>query len=478
MFSDALFNKKLAGFSTLIMVLACSGFLHAQPVETRPLSPSVVLVLKLVSSTRAQPTTGIVMSDEGLVLVPADFISADGEMIVLDGGTDIIKNGRPATALDKGPVNGWALISVAGLERPGITLSAQSLRPSSGLHLTAFPPAEYIARGLPPLWSEVKVQRHEASDTWSISGETPQPDISGPILDDCGYLSGLKLATGLPAVNQGEPVSLFADSVRQTLQALGLRMSEAECAADAQSTLAVESGAPGRGTDNSLTPTDDARDLLGPEDFNPRIPRKRLNPFQGAMPDPAVVEKPSLWQLVPAWLWFGGFAFFALLTWKGLMIFRLHRPSAKPDTNAPPALLENPEFDEQPRSAAQANPGMPDLTNLPAGCDMVLVIEVLEDANTRYKRYCVTNSNKVDAVIGAGDTKIQVKHPSVSPEHARISGSAGQLFLTDLGSSQGTFVNGIPCLSGEVFYANPGDEVFLGKVQLFFTMIRQDESSL
>ena len=55
-----------------------------------------VPVLRLVSATHVEPTTGVVISDSGLVLVPADFATIGDEIIVLDGGTDIIRNGRPA----------------------------------------------------------------------------------------------------------------------------------------------------------------------------------------------------------------------------------------------------------------------------------------------------------------------------------------------------------------------------------------------
>ena len=57
-----------------------------------------VPVLRLVSATHVEPTTGIVLSDSGLVLVPENFAGPDDEIIVLDGGTDIIRNGRPARA--------------------------------------------------------------------------------------------------------------------------------------------------------------------------------------------------------------------------------------------------------------------------------------------------------------------------------------------------------------------------------------------
>ncbi len=61
-----------------VVLLPCASRRLPRPSKAMPISPSVVLVLKLVSSTHVKPTTGIVVSDEGLVLVPADFASGGG----------------------------------------------------------------------------------------------------------------------------------------------------------------------------------------------------------------------------------------------------------------------------------------------------------------------------------------------------------------------------------------------------------------
>ena len=73
--------------ATLLGLCAIAG-------QAAQLSPSVVLVLKLVAADRVQPVTGVVVSDDGLVLVPAEFVAEQAEIIVLDGGTDIIAHGR------------------------------------------------------------------------------------------------------------------------------------------------------------------------------------------------------------------------------------------------------------------------------------------------------------------------------------------------------------------------------------------------
>jgi pSer/pThr/pTyr-binding forkhead associated (FHA) protein len=36
--------------------------------------------------------------------------------------------------------------------------------------------------------------------------------------------------------------------------------------------------------------------------------------------------------------------------------------------------------------------------------------------------------------------------------------------ISDLGSSNGTFIRGIPCLPGEIMFIETDDEIFLGDV--------------
>ena len=104
-----------------LMAILLTQATNAQ--QAPPMSPSVVLVLKLVSATHVKPATGIVVSDKGLVLIPADFASADGEIVVLDGGTDILSHGRPANIITPSTAGGLAVLSVEGLKRPGFILS-------------------------------------------------------------------------------------------------------------------------------------------------------------------------------------------------------------------------------------------------------------------------------------------------------------------------------------------------------------------
>jgi hypothetical protein len=169
----------------LLLLLLAGQCFAAQP--TGPVSSSLVLVLKLVSAQRVRPITGIVVTGGGLVLVPADFVAEPGEIVVLDGGTDILSHGRPASIVDDSLPGGLALLSVEGLNRPGVTLSGTDPAAQAALHLEAFPPAGQIAKGAKPLW----VPLENAADP--ASWKTPLPYVTGAIMDGCGYLLGFSI---------------------------------------------------------------------------------------------------------------------------------------------------------------------------------------------------------------------------------------------------------------------------------------------
>ncbi len=153
-----------------------------------------VPVLRLVSSTHVEPSTGIVISDTGLVLVPEDFVSMGDEIVVLDGGTDIIRNGRPARIEQKFFLEGLQVLYVEGLRRKGVTLAAGLPAEGSEVTLTAFPPAEQIAKGEPPLSVKAKIVFFEETGNPAVSGETRLPNVTGGLVDACGNLVGVSIA--------------------------------------------------------------------------------------------------------------------------------------------------------------------------------------------------------------------------------------------------------------------------------------------
>ena len=490
---------RMHGRWLLVLLIALLSPQLCGALQARVVSPSVVLVLKLVSTTHVKPTTGVVISDDGLVLVSADFVSLEGEIIVLDGGTDIVKHGRPARVVNQSKSGELAVLSVIGLSRPGIILSENAPDLEQEFHLTAFPPAEFIAKGAPPLWAPVKIIQGDPDKQFSISPSTPQPYVSGPIIDTCGYLAGLNLTSGPQSLQPGKmPLTIFTDELKRSLDSMQIKTSIASC--DYKIQPAVQSQDTGQSaglksraleSEKSVLQGKDP-DLIRPNIYSPFIPRKRLNPFQGASipaQQPENTIKPSIWRSTPLWLLMLGFVALATLTWKGFFYFRLRKDDIRRIPATRSVFLGQPASDEpdtaplqaasdtsggKPRSAPQDEAEMPDMNTLPEGCNGVLVVEGVIDTDTRFKRYYIVNTQQVNVVIGRGDTDISIKHPAISRHHARLEYNGEFMTLSDLGSSHGTYIKGTPCLQGEVMYIEAGDEIFLGDVQLRISIIKKE----
>lgn len=213
---------------TLILALA-SGTAEA------PMS-SLVLVLNVISDSHARPATGVVIRSAApavaLVLVPADFVAAGDEIVVLDGGTDIRRHGRSTRTVARSAQAGVALLEVAGLERPGVELSSNPWPPdgAAGFEFAAWPAAEALAQGAPLIRRSLELKGGTI--------EPAAPAVSGPLFDRCGRLAALHLAG-----DEGRLV--HAGTVADYLRSAGFETVQAPCAA-AQEVVPAADGAPDR----------------------------------------------------------------------------------------------------------------------------------------------------------------------------------------------------------------------------------------
>lgn len=64
-------------------------------------------------------------------------------------------------------------------------------------------------------------------------------------------------------------------------------------------------------------------------------------------------------------------------------------------------------------------------------------------------------------------TPYQARERGVSRRHAHIYQRGGELFISDLGSSNGTTLNGTALQPGEVYQLRDGDEIILGRMMLW-----------
>ncbi|MEO5334326.1 MAG: FHA domain-containing protein [Magnetococcus sp. YQC-5] len=81
-------------------------------------------------------------------------------------------------------------------------------------------------------------------------------------------------------------------------------------------------------------------------------------------------------------------------------------------------------------------------------------------------------TRKVVCIGGAVGNDIVIPDPSISPKHAIITMAEDGLYLSDLGSRNGVFLNGIELQFREVVSLTDGDEICLGMTKFVFVFPR------
>ena len=178
----------------------------------------------------------------------------------------------------------------------------------------------------------------------------------------------------------------------------------------------------------------------------------------------AVTSKPSLIKLIPIWLWLIGLLILVALIIKGVMLLRIGSTPAVLASDEPDTANLRAGTDMSRLKSTMADGEIPDLNSLPVGSDGIVLLEGLADDDAQFRRFCVVSSSHIDLVIGRGDADIAVEAQSISRRHVRLQGNGKTMTLSDLGSSNGTFIRDIPCLPGEIMYIEPQDDILLGDV--------------
>lgn len=478
-----------AGLLTLILsFLLAAGPCAAQTVDSTEdafalsqggdVPPFVVPVLRLVSKTHVEPTTGIVLSESGLVMVPAGFATAGDEIVVLDGGTDIVRNGRTARVEKNFPMDGIQILSVYGLRRAGAPFADDELVDGAEVRLVAFPPAEQIAEGTAPLEIPTTVTVFGESGTPAVSGVTPLPNVTGPLLDQCGNVTAFSMAHDIQTMETTPGTRYqWRATLLGIIETLGIRPGPTACIDDpipAEAELQAETPPmpeeetlPEPEPEPEAQPEEDPADPQ-PEPSGPEAPQEEqpeiLPPIEldedSAGEEPEVQEPEAPEETPGGWTWL----LLAVLLVAGGIGLHFWRQKL---TETPEQQIEEPVMAPPPEEDLPAA-GEPVM-------DSLLVLRGKLGSDQSIEVSCPVSSHAVNVVIGRGQADLKISSAAVSRQHAALNGAADALTITDLGSNNGTLINGVPCLEGEIMFLEPGDTVTLGDARFTVELKPVDE---
>lgn len=491
------FRSIRPGLLGMILLLAWSATCTAQSLDTREDTSSlaqgatipawVVPVLRLVSATHVEPTTGVVISDTGLVLVPAGFASKDDEIIVLDGGTDIVRHGRTARLEREFFTQGLQVLRVSGLRRDGAPFADGALQDGASVSLAAFPPAEQIAEGAAPLNSPATVVVFGESGNPAVSGETQLPNVTGALLDDCGNLTGYSMAHDVQSM-QTHPGTRYKwrPALLQVLRDLGLAPAPSACRPEPPQAEPEPEPEPERPQEPETAAEPEPVPEPEPEEEQPADPVVEAEQVQEETAEESALPPPpeeilELDTLPPyedhgligkadkrshSWIWL---LLAAILIVAGILLHRVRKRISGATNEEHPAGdsgLAPPGVEED----AEVTPAVP----VP---EALLVLNGVRADGSAFEASCAVSENAVNVIIGRGNADLKIDSLAVSRQHARLNGTAEALTVTDLGSNNGTSVNGVPCLEGEIMYVNPGDTITLGDARFTFELKPSNDST-
>lgn len=419
----------------------------------------VVPVLRLVSSTHVEPTTGLVLSSSGLVLVPAGFASQGDEIVVLDGGTDIVSNGRKARIERNFPMDGLQVLEVYGLQRQPAPFANGEPGDGDAVRLNAFPPAERIAEGAPPLDNEATLTVFGRNPRPAVSGGTPLPNVTGPLLDSCGNVVAFSIANGVQTMETSPGTRYqWRETILGIIEALGLEPGPTACIEiatidepevlvenePAKQPLSDETPAPAEEADSETAetePTTDQTESEGAEESLPDVLPPMEEPGQAG--ETIVESEPD--SSSGGWAWL--IAALVLIA-AGIGLHRYRGKPQERNDEAGPALSPPPitESGGEPQSSL----------------DSVMILRGHYSDGREFEVSCPVSRDAVNVVIGRGGADLRIESPAISRRHASLSGTGDGLTVTDLGSNNGTRINGVPCLEGEIMYVEPGDTLAMG----------------
>ncbi len=145
----------------------------------------------------------------------------------------------------------------------------------------------------------------------------------------------------------------------------------------------------------------------------------------------------------------------------------VHEPQSVPAEPNPGLVTRTPWVPPQPVVPEQAASTVQVLPTTVSPCGFTVVpnqrlVRLPDDGDVVLGRFEHGFSNPPDVDLSFEDGDI----PSVSRRHALVTGRGGLHWIEDMGSSNGTYVNGNPVPLGKSVQLGPGDRVLVGRCRL------------
>jgi hypothetical protein len=361
---------------------------------------------------------------------------------------------------------------VYGLRRPAAPFADTAPADGDEVRLRAFPPAEQMAEGAAPLDRAATITVFGASAEPALTGDSALPNVTGPLLDRCGNVVGFSVANDVQTLATSPGTRYrWREGLLRVLRDLGLQPAPSACREEAATTAGPEMPEPEEpAADETVDespaaveqPPEPAVDEAPPPEPEARLPDLEIlppievdEPVEPA-PEPAAEPEPDS---SSAWRWLWG-AMVLIAAGAGLRFWRRRLAAAGADPGASGAEEGNPDE----REAGTAAP--------PPRLDSRAHLEGELADGTPLSISCPASARAVNLVIGRGQAAdLRIPSPAVSRRHAAINGSAGELTLSDLGSGNGSSINGVPCLEGEIMYLEAGDVLVLGDARFTLRIV-------
>jgi hypothetical protein len=433
--------KGLTLFALALLLLPAPG--QAQ-LPTRATMPDpVVLMVRAIDTERVVPTTGVVIgrngSGDALVIVPATFAEGEGSIFALDDGTDLLDDGLPARRVSIPEDNTLALLAVPGLSRPAIRVTFNPPETDHEVRLAAWPPADMMAAGAMPFWVPVDVAgKTTGSPQALVTGESV-PNLTGPLIDLCEHWAGMVIASGEPGMDGGPPRVLLNDALLALTEPMGINLRLEACMQVAPVGGIV--------AETVITPN---------RDSGSQAERGGIR----AVLDDANLGLGAVVFLLSAVI--SGIAFWLLIKRRAAQQKRkkIQRTlQTETVTFSATGLPSRSTRVEQP-------PTFIEPSTRPTGGAGWLRIEGKHADGRPLRAITPIHDGKFQAIIGRAGVQLAADGPGISRKHAVIVGEGGRFTLSDLGSRNGTFLNGVRCMQDEVFYLREGDKILLGAAEV------------